>query len=292
VEEEEPLLDEKFLPHSPTLQISLDGVIDRRNDPGVAHARTLAKKSSMTVKEFAERASMSAAKARRVLAALVDSGDAARYQEGRGHRYWATSTGGRPDLGLTRRVTAVAATLGAADAESLAERMARGKIFGILGDAESFESAELVHRLLYRVDFEEKVPAPVLTRFFGRKHDVLEGSVYLHPRTLSVLVLSSADGMAFVGSPGKHASAVEDLDGVAAFVEVPPGALTLEESDHESPVSEKATRARFGELFEARARSFKRVFVPLWRMRFSKGSGKSTRVVWIDAVVGKPVLWE
>jgi len=288
----EPLFAERVPASALTLETSIDGLTDRRDDQEVRYRKILAKKTSMSVKEFAERAKMSATKARRVLAELVEGGHAGRYKEGRGHQYWATTTGGRPDLGLPRKVKAVAAVLGPDDAEALAERMARGKIFGILGDAERFLSAELVHRLLYRIDFDEKVPAPVLTRFFGNKEDVLEGSVYLHPRSLSVLVLSTSDGMAFVDAPGKHASAVEDLDGVAAFVDVPPGALTLDDGDYEDMAKEKDAKKRFGELFEARARSVKQVFVPLWRFKFDKGGRRKVRVVWVDAIMGRPVAWE
>ncbi len=283
---------EAFSPSAPTLLVSADGVVDRRDEPGVRWARKLAQSTSMTAKEFAERAEMSVAKARRVLGALIESGDAGRYKEGRSYRYWATSNGARPDLSLPDKVSTVAAALGQDDAEKLGEQAARGKLLGFIGDAERFESAELVHRLLYRVDFDEKVPAPILSRFLGGPKAVLAGSVYLHPSRLDVLVLSEKDGMSFVANPKKHVSAVEDLDGVAAFVDVPPGTLTLEESDWESPASQERVRARFAELFEARARAVSPVLIPLWRLSLTAGGGKKKRLVLVDAVVGRPVTWD
>jgi hypothetical protein len=85
---------------------------------------------------------------------------------------------------------------------------------------------------------------------------------------------------------------VDDLDGVATFVDVPPGALELNEGDLEDAASEEAVRARFAELFDARVRSVSRVFVPLWRLSLIAGGGKKTRVLLVDAVVGRPVDWD
>lgn|GEM_PF-6838850 len=46
------------------------------------------------------------------------------------------------------------------------------------------------------------------------------GNVYLHPRTLAVLVYGAADGIAFVAEPTEYASAVNDFDDVVRINEV------------------------------------------------------------------------
>lgn len=253
--------------------------------------RVLAQKKSMALSDFATRAGIGQTKARGLMGSMIELKMASMYSEGRKKMYWASSTGGRPDLGMPRRVSAVRPLIDAPTATARGREHLRSKLLGVFGQDESLDRVELVHRLVYRLDFEEKVQRPLFRRVLGDRHDHRLGSVYLHASTLEVLVYTADKGLRFVSAAGEHASEVEDLDGVVTFEEVGPGHLRLVDEDWRTKKPVAEVKARFSALFSAVPGKVTAVFVPLWRLVVRVGTGEGFRVVTIDGIGGRPVQW-
>jgi hypothetical protein len=143
----------------------------------------------------------------------------------------------------------------------------------------------------HRDAFEEKIQRSLLRRMFGDSHDHLLGSVYVHPHDLQILAFSADKGLRFLPKPAEHASAIEDLDGVAVLVEAPPGELRIDLDDWRARKPAREVKAHFKQLFAATPGKVTPVFVPLWRLVFRQGAGTNFRVAFIDALAGKPVQW-
>lgn len=261
-------------------------------DPSVTRvARALASRATMTAGELAEKAGVSEKKARAALKSLVASGRAGRYKDGRRILFFATERGARPDLGMKAKVTSVVPHIDREGAEALARDQARTKLLGLIGENETFEDAHLVYRPVYRVAFEEKVKRSLLGRLVGPAHDERAGSVYLHPRTLDVLLFSREGGIRFTSEPGEYASEVEDLDGAAEFHELAPGAIAFDEEDWKQRREPAEVKKTFRQVFGARPTAVTPIFVPLWKLILRREAGDSYRLVTLDALVGRPVTW-
>lgn len=255
------------------------------------YERALSQTMSMTLSEFAKRAAIGEKKARALLQEMLELGLAGTYPDGRKKMYWARVTEGRPDLGLTRKVVAMLPVMNELGAWARGRELLRSKVLGLFGDDESIERVDSMHRMVWRVDFEEKVQRPLLQRVFSETHDLRVGSVYLHPKSLSVLVYSADKGIRFVEEPGEYASAVPDLDGAAEFTEVGPGTLGLVETDWSEKKSAAEARAAFGRRFNAAVSRVVPVFVPVWRLTLRVGSGEGFRLVELDSLGGSVVEW-
>jgi hypothetical protein len=253
-------------------------------------AAALAGKLAMTAQDVAHKLGITDAKARAALKALVTSGAAGTFREGRVVKYWSRASGGRPDLGMKARVTAVMPMIDRTAAEAIAQTLLRTKLLGLIGQDEAFEDAHLVYRPLYRVMFEERVKKSLLARMVGPSHEQRLGSVYLHPHTLAVLEYV-ASGLRFAAELPEHASEVEDLDGMAQFDEVRPADLAIDEHEWRARRDPGEAKHRVRELFGARPGSVVPVFVPLWKLVLGREAGASFRVVMIDGLVGKVVDW-
>ncbi len=246
--------------------------------------------SSFTAAELAARLSRHEATIRRALDRLVENGDARLFKEGRVRRYWAPHTGQRPDLRMPSMVVALVANVDADAAARIAAPLARSRVLGLLGEDERFARAEPIHRLVYKIDFEEKVERSLLGRIFGSAHDERLGSVYVHPHDLRVLVFTNADGIRFVDRPSGPASEIMDFDGLTQTEEVPPSRLALEDADWLRRKSEKDVEAHFSKSFDATVRSVSPLFVPLWQLLF-ESERSSLRRVTIDALIGRVAEW-
>jgi hypothetical protein len=289
---------EEFIPTAeysmPTLEITDGQIVAERpsEDPALTRiARALASRATMTAAELADKAGVGEKKVRAALKTLVAAGRAGQFKEGRRILFFATERGARPDLGIKAKVTSVVPRIDRDGAEALARSEARGKLLGLIGDSEAFEDAHLVYRPLYRVAFEEKVKRSLIGRMVGPSHDELSGSVYLHPRTLDVLVFSREAGIRFTSEPAGYASEVADLDGAAEFHELAPGAIPLDEEDWKGRREPADVKKKFRQVFGARPTAVTPVFVPLWKLVLRRESGDSSRLVTLDALVGKPVDW-
>lgn len=261
-----------------------------RPAPGEAALAALAARPSATAKELAEAIGKSEATARRALERLAERGDARSFKAGRSVRWFATARGERPDLGLPPAVQVLVANVGAEEAARIAAAHARTRLLGVVGEDERFELAQPLHRLVYKLDFEEKVERSILSRLFGSAHDERLGSVYLHPHNLGVLVFTNEDGIRFDDLPKGPASEIRDFDGVTEATEVAPGALAIEDEDWLRRKPEEVVRESFRARFEATPRSVAPLFVPLWTLLF-RGARGSLRRVTIDALIGRPVRW-
>ncbi len=253
-------------------------------------ANILATKLVMTTEEVARKLGVSAARARAMLKAVVASGGAGTFRDGRVIKYWSRATGARPDLGMKASVTAVQPQIDRAMAEAIAHTLLRTKLLGFIGQEEVFEDARLVYRPLYRVMFEEHVKKSLLARIVGPTHEQRLGSVYLHPRTLAVLEYSR-EGLRFATELPAHASEVVDLDGMAQFDEVRPADLELDEQEWCARRDPGEAKQHVRRLFGARPGAVIPVFVPLWKLVLGRQAGASFRVVMIDGLVGKVVDW-
>jgi len=261
-------------------------------DPTIARiARALASRATMTATELADKAGVGEKKARAALKTLVASGRAGQFKDGRRIIFFATERGARPDLGMKAKVTSVVPRIDRDGAEALAREQARSKLLGLLGENEAFEDAHLVYRPLYRVAFEEKVKRSLIGRLVGPTHDERAGSIYLHPRTLDVLLFSREDGIRFTSEPGEYASEVADLDGTAEFHDLAPGAIAFDEEDWKHRREPADVKKMFRQVFGARPTAVTPIFVPLWKLVLRREAGDSYRLVTLDALVGRPVSW-
>jgi hypothetical protein len=251
----------------------------------------LGSRLSMTGPEFAERAGLSERTARARLKAMVAAGHAGEFREERTARYWARSNGARPDLGMKGRVLSVQPRVDHGAAESIGRGLVKTRVLGIIGQGETFAQARLVYRLVYRVAFEEKVKRPLFGRIIGPSHEERLGSVYLHPLTLDVLLFSAVEGIRFATRLPDHASEVDDLDGVATFLEIRPGDITFDEEEWIARCPPAMARKRLRETFGARGGAVTPVFVPLWKLLLRRGTGESYRVETVDGLAGRPVDW-
>jgi hypothetical protein len=254
-------------------------------------AHVLGGRLAMTTDEVARKAGLSVARARALLRHLVAGERAGEFRDGRTAKYWLRETGARPDLGMKARVTAALPLVDRGSAEAAAQEMLRSKILGFIGENEAFEEARMVHRLLYRVGFEERVKTGLLARMVGPSHEQRLGDLYLHPRSLAVLAHAKHTGLRFLDELPAHASEVPGLDGVARFVEVAPGELAFDEDEWRArrPVPEVKQQLR--RLFRAKAGTVTPVFIPVWKLVLRRGAAASFRVVLLDALVGGVVDW-
>ena len=248
-------------------------------------------KLSMTAADLAERAGLSERTARAKLKALVASGHAGEFRAERTTRYWSRATGGRPDVGMKGHLLVIQPLIDHGAAEEIGRGMAKGKVLGLIGPGETFIQAQLVHHMLYRVAFQEKVKRPLLGRLIGPSHEERLGSLYLHPLTLDVLLFSADTGIRFATRLPEHASDVADLDGVARFLEVRPGDLTFDEQEWLARRTPALAKKRLRETFAARPGAVTPVFVPLWKLFLRRGAGESYRVETVDALTGRTVEW-
>ncbi|MCB9631061.1 MAG: DUF853 family protein [Sandaracinus sp.] len=229
---------------------------------------------------------------RRQLEALEAEGQIHRLERDGTTRWWSPASGARPDLDLARRVYVVRLTVDEVAVTELGAAQCRsGGALGLLGAREELDHVELRHRLLFRVDFEETAPAPLLRRLTGAHDEERVGSVYFHPRTLELLTFHPRSGIAFVGSTNELASDVEDLDGHVEVESAPASSLLLlDEEVRGRPTVPEVQRA-FASRFTARATAAALVFVPVWTAVLRADGGKGFRRVTLDGVVGKPVAW-
>ncbi len=255
------------------------------------YIKRLCGKPSMTAREFAERVGVGEGKARVLLRELVREGHAKSFQEGRASVYFAKRSGLRPDLGLNKNVRAALTTVTKDQAIRVGETLRKTKTLGLMGVDETVESLKLEHRLLLRLDFQEKVTRMILLRIFGPSHEEKLGSVYLHPKTLRVLVYTPSDGMRFDDKPDDHASDIRDLDGIVTFQEIAPGDLSFDENEFRNRIADDVIKQSFKQRFNATPRRIEPVFVPVWRIFMREEGSANIRIVTIDGLAGKVVEW-
>ena len=282
-------------PAPPVLAVRPAGPGAPPSDPGRArlekYAALLARRHAMSTAEFARAAGCSDRKARSLLKDLVEARLARTFKEGRTPMYWAASTGSRPDLGLTGPVLTVVAHVDERGARQIAQEHARGKLLGLVGQDETFDRAELAYRLVYRLEFEEKVERPRLGGLLGSRQDQLLGSVYVHPRTLQFLVFTPQLGIAFGDKPAEYASDIADFDGVARFIETAPGNLPIDEDDWATRREPAVVKREVTKRYAVSAGKITPVFVPVWCLVLRAGTGTGYRAVHIDALAGRVVSW-
>jgi hypothetical protein len=254
-------------------------------------AQVLGAKLAMTTDEVARKAGVSVAKARALLRHLVAGERAGEFRDGRTAKYWLRETGARPDLGMKARVTAALPLVDRGSAEAAAQGMLRSKILGFIGENEAFEEARMVHRLLYRVGFEERIKTGLLARMVGPSHEQRLGNLYLHPRSLAVLAHAKQTGLHFIDELPAHASEVPGLDGIARFVEVAPGELSFDEDEWRARRPLPEVKQHLRRLFRAKAGAVTPVFIPVWKLVLRRGAAVSFRVVLLDALVGGVIDW-
>jgi DNA-binding transcriptional ArsR family regulator len=245
---------------------------------------------SASARELASTLDRSEGTVRRALDRLLERGSIRAFKEGRSQRYWALSTGTRPDLGMLEPVPVLVANVGLEEAARIGATHARTKMLGLVGEEERFERAEPLHRLVYRLDFEERVERPLFARLFGPTHDERIGSVYVHPHNLGVVIFTNDEGIRFEDVPSGPATDIRDFDGVTETQHLPPAALVLEDDDWRKRKPVDAVRERFRARFDATPGRVTPLFVPLWNVLLRSTSGSLRRLT-LDALVGRPVRW-
>jgi hypothetical protein len=155
---------------------------------------------------------------------------------------------------------------------------------------ERFARAEPLHRLVHRLDLEERVERPLLARLFGPSHDERIGSVYLHPHDLGAWVFTNEGGIRFEDVPTGPASEIRDFDGVTETQELPPAALALHADDWRQRKPVEVVRERFRARFEATPGGVSTLALPLWQILLRGASGSLRRST-LDGLVGRPVRW-
>ncbi len=242
-------------------------------------------------KRLAELLGCSESRARRVLKELVEENLVGEFKQGRSNQFWARDTGLRPDLGMPASVQVATPVIDQAQVSLLAQTHLKSTMLGLGGPAETLVNVSLAHRLLYRVDFEERIEKGLLGRLVGASHENRLGSVYLHPRTLQTLTWDRARGLRFADKPDEHASDVHDLDGVVRFVAMPPAGLRLDDAEWSERKPETQVLAAFKTRWSARVLSVQPVFLPVWKALLRRHEPAGMRVVVLDAIAGHLLDW-
>jgi hypothetical protein len=256
-----------------------------------AELAALREHGPVDVKRFAELLGCSETKARRVLHLLVEEGLVGNFKQGRSSAYWLRDTGTRPDLAMPNSVLVAAPILNQEQATLLGQGSLRSSLLGLGAPAETLVNTSLVHKLLWRVDFEERITAGLLGRLIGPAFEDRIGSVYLHPRSLALLTWDRSRGLRFGERPAEHASDVHDLDGVVRFLSMPPAGLCFDESEWSSRRSEADVRDAFGSRWPARISAVSPCFLSVWKLTIRRHEPAGIRVVLLDAIAGHPIDW-
>lgn len=253
--------------------------------------RTLEELVTASVREFAEASSVSESAARRTLRKLEEDGVARSYREGRTHRYFATSSGLRPELGLVTHVRAFVPRISEGRAEIIASEEAARPLLGLFGDEEVLSGLQLEHRLVMRVSFRERVLRPLWRRLFGPTHDEREDSVYFHPRSLGFVSYSQEGGVQVRRPEAEYASEIGDFDGKVELEDVLPGALVFDDQEWSERPADNAIEQHFQKYFTVAPLGVEPIFIPVWRMRFARRGQGGERLVTIDALSGRLLEW-
>lgn len=253
----------------------------------------LATRPSMSAADFSHAAQISESSARRVLKAMVASGGAGQFKQGRSNHYWAKHSGFRPDLGLTELLPTFEPLIDQERARKLAvEEYLEGSWMGMFGFDEHLEDMQLVHRPLLRLRFREKVRRSILKRLFGPSHDEFHDSLYLHPGDLRYVLFSRERGVRLEEQLDHElASSVEDFDGISKLVAQPPGKLSFDVEQWQKRCTEEEAIQQFRQHFAAEPENVETVFLPVWEFRYSAKDRGKLRLVTVDALAGRPVDW-
>ena len=283
-------------------------------DPqNIHYAQQLARSCSMSTQEFASMTGLSENKARGVLKTLVAEKLAGSFREGRSIRYWAVHTRLRPDLGLCRKVTALAPRITRRQAEDIAHDRRERKLFGILGDEERVMDITLEYHVCLRLKFREKVAKGLLGKLFRSKDEARHRrkrtlkeklwrsftdtlyeeraeSVYLHPHTLHILTWDPGRGIRLEERPAEQASDILDFD-AADMEERLPGELVFDERDWSERREDTPIKKQFMRAYDVSPQSIEPVFIPVWRLHLRETDEGGVRIVTVDALSGKPLAW-
>ncbi len=257
-----------------------------------AAAHRLAKRKSMTAKDFAEASGFGEKKARSVLKELVAAGLAGQFKDGRVQRYWSLASGARPDIGLPARVMTVVPRI---DTNAAVSHRAR---------ARQEQAARLDRQRRAAVPRRARSQAPVQGRL-SRNRGTLDSApsgrfgdgraprqLVLPPHTLDVLTLSARDGVGFsprpaeraerCGRSGRHRRVQRSRPDGAGFERNATGARAARRKTWSGRRRDASVPPPVG---------VEPVFFPLWEITLQQDGGAGYRVVTIDALVGRPAQW-
>jgi hypothetical protein len=298
-EEEEPLPEETK--RAPETTESLPEASKSRITPPAAPAvdeeleaadALLIKARTLSTNEFATRARIGSAAARGKLMRLLAAKRVRKYKVGREHRYYSVASGLRPDLGLDQPVKVIVGRVSSNDAERAARELRRtSSLFGLIGDDEVLDRAEIDHRLVIQLSFTEKVTRMFIKRLFGPTHDELLDSVYLHPENMKVVIFHPQDGIRLEDRPEEYASRIMDFDGKVTFEQKPPAEVKLHESELQRRKPDEQIKESFKMRFKATPKKIDLVFLPVWNLHLKSSRTTNSRIVTVDALVGKPLEW-
>lgn len=284
-EEDELPPDEPVVGPSSTATLQVDPEIEETD-------KVLRKAASMSTKEFAAKAGMGEAAARGRLMRLLAAKRAKKFKVGRENRYYSVASGLRPDLGLERLVPVIVSRVTSNDAERAAREVRRSaSLFGMIGDDEELDHVEIDHRLVIQLSFTEKVTRMFLKRLFGPRHDEMLDNIYLHPENLKIVIFDPGTGIRLEERPEEYASRIVDFDGAVTFEEKRPAEVKLHEAELRNRKSDDVIKESFKRRFKATPKKVQLVFLPVWNLHLKSRSRASTRVVVVDALVGKPLEW-
>ncbi|MCC7507876.1 MAG: DUF853 family protein [Planctomycetes bacterium] len=254
--------------------------------------KLLLRASSMAAKDFAAKAGIGEGAARARLRRLVKAGRAKEWKDGRVQRYFSVAGGLRPDLGLDRKVSALITRVSSNDVERKARELrGRTSFFGLIGEDEELQRAEVEYRLVMQLGFTEKVTRAFIKRLFGRDHDEMVDFVYMHPYNLRIVVYDGDKGISLHDQPGEYASRIIDFDGKTTLEEAAPANLKLRESDLKTRKADDVIKASFKQRFKATPKTVKPVFLPVWNLHFGSPGRSAERIVTIDGLTGNPLEW-
>lgn len=256
-----------------------------------AQLAALREHGPLEVKRFSELLNCSETTARKTLRSLVEAGRVGEFKRGRSVHYWLLDTGTRPDLAMPDAVQVALPGLNQEQATLLGQGLLRSSLLGLGGPAETLVNTSLIHKLLWRIDFEERITAGLLGRLIGPAFEDRIGSVYLHPQTLATLTWDRSRGIRFGERPAEHASDVHDLDGVVRFTAMAPAGLRFDEAEWSSRRPEADVRDAFSSRWPARIVALSSCFLSIWKLSIQRHEPAGIRVVLLDAIAGHAIDW-
>ena len=250
----------------------------------------LEKQESVDAKETAHNQGYSSSKARTLLQRLETDEYVRSYKSGRSTRYYLVETGGRPDLDLPRRVSAILPKLTQNELDDCVEQYREKPVMGLFGNEETYVGRALEYLPLYKVEFSEKVKKGGWTSLFGGGGNVhIEDSIYLHPENLKILIYEPNQSIQLIDRPDQKASQINDFDGVSDFTKVSPGSIKFDEHIWLNRQSENQVKSSISQRFDLKISTITPLFLPLWVVRYQNSKNAQTRIMYLDALSGCPI---
>lgn len=238
----------------------------------------------VTADALAEAVGATRAGAMRLLRELTEVGLVNRVRSGRIAHYYAAELTHHPRLGILETIERAPMHISREQAIEAAEREVDTFLFFVRQESVATESVRCLHYPLWRCNFIGFRREGILRRL-----TTASANVYLHPSAPQLCVMSRSKGFRFV-IPDWQRNPVEirDVDDISDFESGSARGVELARWALDDLCDRAEVAHRFQDTFHIDA-EVSVVFLPIWAVTLESKSGEERRVIYIDALLGKPI---